>query len=421
MYNFVPNKFSHINLLEYTHLFLLIGISVSADITNVRSLARRNWLELGQIQYVPFEDEYDFTRDMSQLINALDLDLQWIRTFSQFRQAAQIWEESGRNDDYLWSESRLKPIRDEINKRKQLLKQIEISFIAPEQVHLLQELEKINTTHIRRQSIGQRLNRIGDLRPGIGLQNGNLDIVWCAIPSGQITIEEHIFDVAPFYMSKYLITYTQFQEFLIEKDGFTNDLWWQNMLHEFFKQKVQVQQQKYYNYPRDSVSWYQAVAFTRWLTQCFKGHSFFSENEPNTTFTVNQNLEIRLPTEWEWQHAATSGSLINQYPWGNQWDDRLANTSDSGIGRSTAVGMYPMGSTALGLQDMAGNLWEWCINDHDDMKINIGSNDHKTLRGGSFNSKPYYTDCSTRLSFTPDFRRSSFSFRIVCAAKLGLC
>jgi formylglycine-generating enzyme required for sulfatase activity len=91
------------------------------------------------------------------------------------------------------------------------------------------------------------------------------------------------------------------------------------------------------------------LAFCRWLSE-------------------KLGYEIRLPTEWEWQQAATGGNPENEYPWGPEWAGSCANTIESELSHSTAVGIYPQGASPVGALDMAGNVWEWCLNEYDNPK-----------------------------------------------------
>jgi formylglycine-generating enzyme required for sulfatase activity len=95
------------------------------------------------------------------------------------------------------------------------------------------------------------------------------------------------------------------------------------------------------------------------------------ENHPINCVNWNQAKAYceaqgqRLPTEEEWEYAATGGDG-RTYPWGNDApSDQLcwnAEGNDLGKGnrRSTcAVGSYPNGNSPFGLSDMSGNVWEW--------------------------------------------------------------
>ena len=73
----------------------------------------------------------------------------------------------------------------------------------------------------------------------------------------------------------------------------------------------------------------------------------------------------RLPSEAEWEYAATGGGRNQKYPWGNT-PPSCENTvmvdlvnSGCGAGTTRPVCSRPAGNTAQGLCDMAGNASEW--------------------------------------------------------------
>ncbi|MEA3308174.1 MAG: formylglycine-generating enzyme family protein [Chloroflexota bacterium] len=128
--------------------------------------------------------------------------------------------------------------------------------------------------------------------------------------------------------------------------------------------------------------------------------------------------EITLPTEPQWEKAArgTDGWI---YSWGDEPDPQRANYVETGIGTTSAVGCFPGGVSAYGVEDLSGNVWEWCRtkwegnyedyqNDND-----VQGPDHRVLRGGSFGDNERCVRCASRNLVNPDFRYGYFGFRVV--------
>lgn len=162
------------------------------------------------------------------------------------------------------------------------------------------------------------------------------------------------------------------------------------------------------NHPVVLVSWRHAVAFCRWLSR-----------------VTGRN--VRLPTEAEWEKAArgTNGRI---YPWGDEWVDSRANTSDDGVCDSTPVDRYsPDGDSPYGVADMVGNVWEWVADWYDEneyqqhVKFDSPVNDptgplsgtERVLHGGSWYDDRSYARAAFRNDYDPDERNIYFGFRVV--------
>jgi len=269
-----------------------------------------------------------------------------------------------------------------------------------EQEALLNEINDHHTSHQRRRDIGDRLDEIGDTRPGVGVREDGLpEIVWLPVAPGGImgtSWGSDTLTVSPFYIAKYQITCAQYETFIKAADGFDNPEWWRWMPKEHQRQPLKEQNYLYKNNPRDSLSWYQSVAFARWLNKRLRGRNLIKPKRPGTTWVIGQNAQVRLPTEWEWQWAAYNSVQLRRYPWGD-WQEGYANTYEAGLNRAVAVGMYPHGAAACGALDLSGNLFEWCANDYfSPTTIEVGNNELKTLIGGCFRHNHYSAGTTSR-------------------------
>ncbi len=349
----------------------------------------------------------------------------------QVRTSAEDWHKRERPDFLLWPQERLVLVYAMQERLHPELNEVERDFIEPEQGRLYRELADISTPHQRRYDIGERLARIGDYREGIGVKDGKPDMIWLPVDGSgsKVTFEFGDFEVPDFFIAKYLTTVVQLQAFL--DSDWDNPKWWQGFPENYQPQYFGNVANGNSNAPRDNISWYQSVAFGRWMSAQFDGLTL--EHPSGKIIRVGEGLsplpqtgehtgsplryEIRIPTEWEWQWAAMNGSDEREYTWG-AWDEHpRANTTEAGINdRSTAVGMYPHGKAECGALDMAGNLWEWCANNKYEPEIIDGSNtSSKVLRGGSFYNPQRYARSSYRYDHDPAVVDDYFGWRLVVA------
>ena len=113
-------------------------------------------------------------------------------------------------------------------------------------------------------------------------------------------------------------------------------------------------------HPVHNVTWADAVGYCEWATREMKRQGL-----PGS---------VRLPTEAEWEYAARGGATGVDgkpryvYPWGDRTPSEgsgLANVvgKDDGFEYTAPVGRFK--PTGYGLRDMAGNVWEWCLDRFD--------------------------------------------------------
>jgi formylglycine-generating enzyme required for sulfatase activity/Cdc6-like AAA superfamily ATPase len=215
---------------------------------------------------------------------------------------------------------------------------------------------------------------------------------------------QHTVELPAYRIGRYPVTNAEYRHF-VEAGGYTEQ--WRHCWTEAGWAKKEKQkwteprlwQKGKYNQPDQPVvgiSWYEAVAYCRWLSE-------------------QTSRPYRLPTEAEWEKAAR-GSAGRIYPWGNAWDETKLNSEKGGPGRPTSVGEYsPEGDSPYGAADMAGNVFEWCatkmpkdnyksypydVQENEWTAEYLEGTDVRVLRGGSWCGYQHGFRCAFRYRFS---------------------
>lgn len=202
----------------------------------------------------------------------------------------------------------------------------------------------------------------------------------------------HLREVPPFFIEVHPVTNGAFAEFV--RDGGYDDarlwceagwahrqreplvapLFWSREGSGWVRRRFGVVEPLPPEEPVQHVCWYEADAFARWAGK-------------------------RLPTEAEWEKAASFGREPRRYPWGNSpVSEARANLGQRSRG-PTEVGGFPEGASALGVMGLLGDVWEWTASDfapypgfeafpyREYSEVFFGSA-YKVLRGGSWATAP---------------------------------
>jgi formylglycine-generating enzyme required for sulfatase activity len=158
--------------------------------------------------------------------------------------------------------------------------------------------------------------------------------------------------------------------------------------------------------PVENVSWEEAVAFCGKLNEREKGQL--------------DGARYRLPTEAEWEYACRAGSTT-RHSFG---DDpaglgEVAWFEGNSGGKTHRVGEKR--PNAFGLNDMQGNVWEWCQDWYDDSYYGQSSDANpsgptratsRVDRGGGWGSSARLCQSANRGRITPDDRSGRLGFRV---------
>jgi formylglycine-generating enzyme required for sulfatase activity len=154
------------------------------------------------------------------------------------------------------------------------------------------------------------------------------------------------------------------------------------------------------------VSWYEADAYCAWLG-------------------ARSERRVSLPTEAQWEYAAR-GEAGRKYPWGDEEPSAHHANFMMHVGEPTPVGIYPLGATPQGVQDLSGNVWEWCVDWYGPYGAGEQTDPngprqgtYRVLRGGGFSNDPVFCRAAFRYYGVPGGGSDVVGFRCVVLGSGG--
>lgn len=324
-----------------------------------------------------------------------------------------------------------------------------------------------------RANVGNTLAQLGDIRfredywylpdePAVGFIHIPSGPFWMGNSKQKDTYShndehpQHLVILPDYFIARFPVTEAQFQSFISDSGYSTNRYWseaskegyWKDgkitrgslALSERLKPESFGYEYSLPNHPVIGVSWYEALAYCRWLEE--KLRSFATSDrltDKNSTFWLaiaEGKLTLTLPSEAEWEKASRGGSVstskrdVRLYPWGDEFDLTRANTRESGIGMTSAVGCFPGGASPFGVLDMSGNIFEWTRSiwgpdsnqpqfnypyDPNDGRENLSApqNILRSIRGGAYNTSGSVARCTFRGAYPPYTTLSNVGFRVI--------
>lgn len=288
------------------------------------------------------------------------------------------------------------------------------------------------------------------------------DLEICAVPAGrawlggdpedpfscsdELPLAEHVEELG-FFLSRHPITNALFRLFM-DDGGYDCPELWTEAAEAGFWQAGMVrgpEDRTFRAGPRDfgspfnqpdhpvvGVTWYEALAFTRWLA-----------GELDRVTGLPGFWEVLLPSETEWEMAARGGDRVPSspesrplaaltagagfedlqlienpsprrcFPWGDGPANTIqANFVETGLDATSAVGCFSAGASPYSAEDLAGNVWEWTRSVFEESPDEPWGGT-RVLRGGSFSCGARDLRCSTREQHYPDYQDCDIGFRVV--------
>ncbi|HSH05518.1 MAG TPA: SUMF1/EgtB/PvdO family nonheme iron enzyme [Anaerolineae bacterium] len=305
---------------------------------------------------------------------------------------------------------------------------------------------------LRRAEAGRVLARVGDPRQGVMTVEA---MPMCLVPKGAFWMGSedgnvgeqpcHQLDLAyDYWLGQYPVTNTQFNQF-VEAGGYQEKEYWAEAIAHgrwqdgLYQGRDKPRNHGYTfslpNHPVVGMSWYEAMAFCRWLT---------------VRVALPEGYRISLPSEAEWEKGAKGGlnvveepivrpfvnlmgvktvSLVEnskprrKYPWGDTFESGGHQYANYGqmIKSTTAVGCYPDNVSPYGCVEMAGNVFEWTRTvygfdypyEAEDGREELASTKSRRIKGGSWAWGNDALRCAFRDWYYINFDHDNYGFRVM--------
>ena len=305
---------------------------------------------------------------------------------------------------------------------------------------------------IERTEAGRTLARIGDPRKEIMTLSS---MPFSYVPAGPFLMGEEGTQVEVpygYWISQHPLTQAQYQKF-VDAGGYEDDQWWTEagwkQLKEVSKRTgpVNYGNPVYMlpNHPVVGVMWYEAYAFTKWLSQYAADLGW-----------IPGGMRIVLPNEPEWEKAARGGLEVpaevdilrlnrlsssrelelvsnplssRSYPWGNEIKSSYCSYYETEIGSTSTPGCFPIDQSPYCVEGLGGNIWDWSRSKGDaayeekghdewqDWEDPAGTDD-RVFRGGSFVNFNDDVRCAFRGWNFPGVHGNFLGFRVVALPPL---